>query len=58
MPTNYNKTKRVCVKCGDPAKIWDKNAWWCAINTSMGIYNMTGYCRKQKQKEKLESNND
>ena len=44
------KAKRVCNKCGDPAKIWDKNAWWCGIDTSMGSYNMSGFCKKEKKK--------
>ena len=44
------KAKRVCNKCGDPAKIWDKNAWWCGIDTSMGNYNMRGFCKKEKTK--------
>ena len=42
------KAKRVCNKCGDPAKIWDKNAWWCGITRiGMGNYNLGGYCKNE-----------
>jgi len=44
------KTKRICNKCGDPAKIWDKGQWWCSIASGIGDYNMTGYCKKEKKK--------
>jgi len=45
------KAKRVCNKCGDPAKIWDKNAWWCGITRiGMGNYNLGGFCKKEKTK--------
>tara|TARA_B100001059_G_scaffold70628_1_gene67739 strand:+ start:470 stop:616 length:147 start_codon:yes stop_codon:yes gene_type:complete len=44
------KTKRVCNKCKEPAKIWDKGQWWCSIDSSMGSYNMRGYCSKEKRK--------
>ena len=44
------KTKRICNKCKEPAKIWDKGHWWCSIESSIGTMNMRGYCKREKKK--------
>jgi len=50
--TKYNRTKRVCKECGGPAKFFYRD-WYCTHTTDL-----KGLCKNQKQKEKLESNND
>jgi len=44
------KEKRVCNKCGGPAKIWDAKKWWCSIDTLEGEFNIIGYCQQEKKK--------
>lgn len=44
----YDKTKKVCNKCGQSAKIWYNNKWWCATTTLMGKYNIIGFCKEKK----------
>jgi len=46
MKTSFNK--RECNICGELAVIWYKNKWWCAFCTSMGEFNMKGYCKHEK----------
>jgi hypothetical protein len=46
MKTSFSK--RECNVCGELAVIWYKNKWWCAFCTSMGKFNIKGYCKHEK----------
>jgi|TARA_R100001460_G_scaffold28050_5_gene56284 hypothetical protein len=47
----------VCCKCGADAKINDGGKWYCGMESEMGVFNIRGYCIKERKK-KLESNNN
>lgn len=44
-------SKRVCNKCGQTAKIWYNNNWWCEIKVGLGEYNLIGYCKKENKND-------
>ena len=50
--------KALCHKCNQPAKLYYKKKWWCAIESDMGSFNMKGQCKNQKPKGKNETNNN
>jgi len=44
----------VCNVCKNHAKIYHNGKWWCSLTSSMGEFNMKGYCnydKKDKRKE-------
>ena len=49
--------KALCHKCNQPAKLYYKKKWWCAIESDMGTFNMKGQCKNQKPKGKNETHN-
>ena len=51
MPTNYNKTKRVCHVCGSPAKFFYEK-WWCTHTRDL-----KGLCPNQKERKNKTNNN-
>ena len=45
----------VCCVCGKDAKINDSGKWYCGMESEMGIFNIKGYCKKER-KNKTHSN--
>ncbi len=41
------KKDRRCNQCKSPAKIWDKNKWWCGVD----FYTRHGLCKNNKEKK-------
>ena len=39
----------VCCKCGADAKINHGGKWYCSIQSDMGVFNIKGFCRKEKR---------
>jgi|TARA_R110000744_G_scaffold113342_5_gene212399 hypothetical protein len=50
--------KAICHKCKQPAKLYYKKKWWCALISEMGSFNMVGSCKNIKIKDNIETNND
>ncbi len=46
----------VCCKCGLDAKINHGGKWYCGIESHMGVFNIKGYCIKER-KGKSATNN-
>lgn len=40
--------KATCHKCKQPAKLYYKKKWWCAVESDMGTFNMVGHCKNKK----------
>lgn len=39
--------KAICSQCKEQAKLYYNKKWWCAVESSIGTFNMTGYCKKK-----------
>ena len=46
-----------CCKCGSDAKINHGGKWYCSIESEMGVFNIKGFCIKER-KGKRGLNND
>jgi hypothetical protein len=42
----------VCCKCGEDAKINHGGKWYCSIESDMGVFNIKGYCIKERKETK------
>ena len=42
----------VCYKCGDDAKINHGGKWYCSIEYEMGVFNIKGFCIKERKETK------
>jgi hypothetical protein len=49
VPTKSQMKNRVCKSCGDKAKMWDTDSWWCGIDTET----VHGACKNDKVKHKI-----
>ncbi len=49
VPTKSQMKHRVCTSCGQKAKMWDKDSWWCGIDTET----VHGACKNDKLKHKI-----
>ena len=54
--TIIKEDKRVgpanCCKCGGDAKINHGGDWYCSIESDMGVFNIKGYCIKERKETK------
>ncbi len=49
VPTKKQMEHKVCNTCGQKAKMWDKDSWWCGIDTETAH----GACKSNKLKHKI-----
>jgi len=52
MKAKYNRTKRVCKECGEPAKFFYKD-WYCGHTRDL-----KGVCKNKKERENKTPSND
>ena len=38
----------VCHSCKKKARIYSDGKWWCCLNTEMGEFNSSGFCKEKK----------
>lgn len=38
----------VCHSCRKKARIYSDGKWWCCLNTEMGEFNSSGFCKEKK----------
>jgi hypothetical protein len=42
----------ICCKCGSDAKINHGGKWYCGIESDMGVFNISGFCIKERKETK------
>lgn len=42
----------VCCECGSDAKINHGGKWYCGIESDMGVFNISGFCIKERKETK------